>query len=114
MIFKAAGNLKDFIKIISEPVLLEWATSQISKDTENEAEDFLAKFELAKPWLDLHLWNYLKKQEDIHENKKSMVAKALGTLPEKINVVNIFDEKVKEMGLPKEALDKLLGKVKDA
>lgn len=110
IIFKTLGNLKDFLHFISEPVLLEWATNQIQKDTEAEAETFMSKLDIIKPWLNIQLWDHIKKQEDKLEEKKEMVAQKLKINPSKINLTNSFDEKVKQLGLPQEALDKLLGK----
>lgn len=89
--------------------MLEWATEQIKKDTEQEADDFLTKLELVKPWLDLQLWNHIKKQEDKFEEKKSIVASTLGVNPSKINVKNSFEDTVKKLGLPQNVLDELLG-----
>lgn len=113
ILLRKLGSFKDFLHFISEPVLLEWATSQIEKDTEQEAEDFIAKFDILKPWINLQLWDHLKKQEDKFEEKKQMVAQHLKLHPSKINITNAFDEKIKSLGLPQEALDQLLGNNKD-
>lgn len=69
----------------------------------------MAKFDALKPWLNLQLWDYFNKEEKKFEQKKAFAANVLKVDPSKVTVKNSFEDKVRELGLPKEALNDILG-----
>lgn len=109
-IFTKIGNLNDFIQFISNPILLDWATFNISKDMDDEVDTWKIKFDAVKPWLNHKMWSYMEQQKARKESLKGVAAKALGVSSDKVVVVNTFEKELEKLGLPRDEINRLVGK----
>lgn len=101
------GDYSSFLEVLREPVLLDWAAKQVDADLEEAFEIFKSKFELQKPWMNLDLYQQEKKHINTEKAKKSMLASLIHSSSDKVEFVNNFENRLKNLGFSKDDIKKL-------
>ena len=109
-ILQAVGGYNNFLAVLNEPILLNWATEQIEADEKDKFELIKHIFEALKPWLSPELFQAEQKHINAEKSKKSMLASLLHTSTDKVTYVNNFEKKLAKYGISKEEIDKIVGK----
>jgi len=78
------------------PPFFSWAIEQIGKDEQERSELILGVFDLIKPWLNPKLFAAVEKENKKHKEK---IEKVTGSTPDKVEVINMYDEMMKRLGI---------------
>lgn len=95
-IYKAVGP-EAFGQVLKEPVLFNWVTEQINKDTDERMELINSILKALHPWLNPELYSIIEKKEQKEKEKVLSIAKTDDI--NKVETVNAFDLFMKNLGI---------------
>ena len=86
------------MQILKEPILLDWATENIIEDQNEHINTIKTIFDALQPWLNIDLYNAIKKQEEKEKQKMDRITRGKAS-ENQVVTVNAIDAFLRRRGI---------------